>query len=75
MKEELARMSSLGVVKEVTEPTEWVSPIVVRPKASGTVRLCVDYTHLNKFVTRERYQLPTAEELFARVQGAKYFRL
>ena len=33
----------------------------------------MDYTHLNKFVTRERYQLPTAEEIFARLKGAKYF--
>ena len=71
--DELKRMQSLGVFEEVTQPTEWVSPMVVVPKQSGDVRICVDYVHLNRSVKREHYQLPTAEELFAKMQGAKFF--
>ena len=44
---EIQRMMRLGVVKEVVEPTEWVSPMVVIPKKDGSVRICVDYTKLN----------------------------
>ena len=47
--------------------------MVLAPKPSGAVRICVDFTHLNKWVTRERYQLPTTDELFAKLRGAKYF--
>ena len=73
VKDELKRMQSLGVIEEVTQPTEWVSPMVVVPKRSGDVRICVDYVHLNRSVKRGHYQLPTAEELFAKMQGAKFF--
>lgn len=62
-----------GVVKEVVEPTEWVSKMVVTPKRDGSVQICVDYTKLNKSVERERYQLPVAEEIFAKLSGARFF--
>ena len=43
VKEELDRMLALGAIKEETGPTEWVSPMVVAPKPSGAVRICVDF--------------------------------
>lgn len=50
-----------GMILKVEEPTEWCSPIVPVEKPSGDVRICVDLTHLNKFVRRELHQLPTVE--------------
>ena len=73
VKKELERMDSLGVIEEATGPSDWVSPMVVVPKKNGSVRICVDYTKLNQSVKRERYLLPTADELFANVRGARYF--
>ena len=70
---ELQRMLRLGIIQEVSEPTSWCSPMVVVPKKDGTVGICVDYTRLNQSVQREHYQLPLAEEIFAKVQGAKFF--
>ena len=72
---EIQRMMRLGVVKEVVEPTEWASPMVVIPKKDGSVRICVDYTKLNKSVERERYQLHVAEEIFAKLSGARFFTI
>ena len=63
------------VIKEVTEPTAWVSPMVPVPKKDGSVRICVDLTKLNRSVKREQFQLPTSEQLFAQLQGAKYSTL
>ena len=37
------------------------------------MRICVDYGKLNESVQREHYHLPTAEEIFAKMKGAKYF--
>ena len=71
VKKELDRLETLGVIKRVTEPTEWCAPIVVVPKENDKVRLCVDYTHLNQAVKRERHQLPTVESVLAQMAGAK----
>ena len=54
VKEELNSMEELGVIKRVTEPTDWCAGIVVVPKADGRVRICVDLTKLNENVMRER---------------------
>ena len=36
-------------------------------KKNGTVRICLDYTRLNRSIQRERFQLPLAEEMFAKL--------
>lgn len=43
------------------------------PKKSGHVRICVDLRKLNKSVRRERFVLPTAEEITAKLNGATVF--
>jgi len=44
---ELQRMEDLGVISKVEEPTEWCAGMVVVPKRSGAVRICVDLKPLN----------------------------
>lgn len=39
---ELHRMTRLGVITPVQEPTEWVSAIVAVSKRDGSIRLCID---------------------------------
>ena len=74
VEEELKRMQRLDVIEEVSEPSQWCSPMVVYvPKRDATVKICVNYGKLNEFVQREHYHLPTAEEIFAKMKGAKYF--
>jgi hypothetical protein len=66
-------MESLGVVEAVDEPTEWVNSMVVVSKPNGDLRVCLDPKDLNKAIVRERFQLPTREDLFADMVGAKVF--
>ena len=73
VKEELDRMMRLNVIEPVTEPTDWVHQIVVGKKPNGKLRLCLDPRDLNKAIKRHHFKLPTAEELFAEMKGAKYF--
>ena len=54
VKADLERLQSSGVITPVTEPTPWCAPIVVVPKTSGDVRICVDLTKLNTTVCRVR---------------------
>ena len=61
------------MIKKVQEPTEWVNLMIINEKRSGKLRIYIDPRNLNKVISREHYQLPTQEEITARLAGAKYF--
>ena len=49
--------------------------MVVTPKGNDKVRVCVDLTHLNRYVQRENHPLPTTDTTLAKLAGAKFFSL
>ena len=66
LEKELKLLQSQGIIAPVTEPMEWCAPIVVTSKKeSAEIRMCVDLSHLNKYVRRERYQSPTPAQAVA----------
>lgn len=73
VQEELKRMEENDIIEPVTEPTDWCAPMVPVPRKNGKVRICVDLKRLNEAVRRERYILPTAEEITAKLSGATTF--
>jgi len=46
------RVETMDVITKVTEPTSWCVGMVVVPKRSGDVRICVDLKPLNASVLR-----------------------
>lgn len=73
VEKELRRLETLGVITKI-DRSDWASPIVVVPKADGSIRLCGDYkVSVNKVIQIEQYPLPTAEDLFATLAGGKVF--
>ena len=73
VKEELVRMERIGVTSKVTEPTPWCAGMVVVPKKSGEVRICVDLKPLNENVLREPHPIPKVDETLASLAGATHF--
>jgi len=73
VKQEIECMIKMGVITKVTEPTEWCAGMVVVPKPSGKVRICVDLTKLNANLCREQHVLPSVETILAQLGDAKYF--
>lgn len=70
-KDELQRMENNGVIERVTQPTDWCAPMVlVRKKNTSKARICVDLKKLNESVERERYILPTSDEITTKLSGA-----
>ena len=47
VEDELLRMQATGIISPVDDPSPWCVIMVVVPKPSGAVRICVDLTHLN----------------------------
>lgn len=76
VEKEINRLRALDVIEPVDEPTDWCAPIVVVPKASGDVRMCVDLTRLNQAVKRELYPMPTVEGTLGKIsEGNIYSKL
>ena len=73
VEELLKKMENLGVISPVIEPTEWCSGMVVVPKSSGKIRICVDLTQLNKAVRREIHPMAKVDENLAKFQGSQIF--
>ena len=61
--EKLHELEQMDIIEKVKGPTPWVSPIVVVPKHSGEIRLCIDMRKANEAVVRERHPIPTVDEV------------
>ena len=70
LKEELSNLLDQGIVEESSSP--WASPIVMVPKADGTLRLCTDFRKVNSVTVPDPFPLPRIEDLLDRVGKAKY---
>ena len=66
-------MEEMGVISKVDVPTPWCAGMVVAPKKSGAIRICVDLKPLNQSVLREVHPLPKVDETLTQLSGAKVF--
>lgn len=49
------------------------APVLFVPKKDGGLRMCIDYRPLNSITTKDRYPLPSIEDLIDQLQGAQVF--
>ena len=73
LKSELNKLQTMNVIAQVEEPTDWVSNVVVARKKNGDLRICIDPHALNNALKRERYQLPTLEDILPELSKARVF--
>ena len=73
VEKKIAELIDLDIIEPVSGPTRFQSPIVVVPKSSGDIRICVDMRQANESVERERFPMPTVEEVLAELNGSKVF--
>ena len=68
---ELTRIKDEGIIKAVTEPTDWCAHIATVLTKNGGLRVCVDLRKLNETVKRQLYTPPTVEDLASKFAGGK----
>ncbi|KAL6470492.1 hypothetical protein MHYP_G00216110 [Metynnis hypsauchen] len=73
VEEELKRMESMGIIEKVTDPTEWCAPMVPVMKKNGKIRICVDLKKLNENVKREKFILPTLDDIMPKLAKSTVF--
>jgi ribonuclease HI len=59
---EVKRLLSAGVIREVTYP-EWLANTVMVKKANGKWRMCIDFTYLNKACPKDEFPLQRMDSL------------
>ena len=62
VREEVAKLKQVGVIKEVFYP-EWLANTVMVKKKSGKWRVCVDFTDLNKACPKDPFPMPKMDQL------------
>ena len=56
-KAEVQRLLDTNVIREV-KYSEWLATIVLVPKKNGKIRMCIDFTDLNKACKKDPFPLP-----------------
>ena len=72
LKLKIDKMVKDGILAKVTEPTEWISSLVVVKKPSK-LRICFDPKDLNRAIKRTNYQILTIEQVLPHLRKAKVY--
>jgi hypothetical protein len=71
---ELKRLLSAGVIREVKYP-EWLANTVMVKKANGKWRMCIDFTYLNKACPTDKFPLPRIDSLVDAAASSEFMSL
>jgi hypothetical protein len=69
--EEVRKLLQAGFIEEVHHPVWLANPVVV-PKANGKLRMCIDYTNLNKACPKDPYPLPRIDQIVDSTSGCDF---
>ena len=61
------------IIEKVERPTVWGSLVIVAPKPSGDIRLCVNMRRANEAIIWERLPIPTIDEVLESLNGSGVF--
>ena len=81
VKAALDTYEATGHLVRVSQPTEWISNMVVRERAAtptkpGKMRVCLDPSQtLNKAIRRPKYIIPNLEENLHKLHNVKYMTI
>ena len=70
VREEVARLLTVGFIREVYYP-DWLVNVVLVKKANEKWRMCVDFTNLNKACPKESFHLQRIDQLVDSIAGHK----
>jgi hypothetical protein len=62
IRKEVRKLLDAGFIEEVHHPVWLANPVII-PKANGKLRMCIDYTSLNKACPKDPYPLPRTDQI------------
>ncbi|KAI5150685.1 hypothetical protein ENBRE01_1643, partial [Enteropsectra breve] len=71
LREEIEQLLTDGIIRRSN--SFYASPAFMIKKASGGMRLVIDYRKLNEFTKKEKYPFPSIDEMFRGLYGRRVF--
>jgi hypothetical protein len=68
IREEIKKLLDASFIREVRHP-RWLANLVVIPKANGKLRMCINYTSLNKACPKDPFPLPRIDQIMDSTSG------
>ena len=68
---QLEELLKKGYIHPSVSP--WGAPVLFIKKTYGTMRLCIDFRHLDKVTIKNKYPLQRIVDLFDQLKNAKIF--
>ena len=74
---ELEKLVNEGILckLKIDERSEWLNSFVCVRKPNGSIHLCLDPTHLNKYIVRPHHNSKTLDDILPKLSGAKKFSI
>ena len=74
---ELEKLVDEGILHKlkIDEKSEWLNSFVCVRKPNGSIRLCLDPTHLNKYIVHLHHNSKTLDDILPKLAGAKKFSI
>jgi hypothetical protein len=73
-KAEVQRLLDANVIREV-KYSEWLANVVLVPKKNGKIRMCIDFTYINKACKKDPFPLPRIDSSVDKAAGYQRFSL
>ena len=73
VEDKLKELEEKGIIEKVEGPAKWASPLVVVPKTNGDVRLCTNMIRANDAIIREKFPIPTVNDILHEMNGSTMF--
>ena len=74
---ELEKLVDEGILHKlkINGKSEWLNSFVCVRKPNGSIHLCLDSTHLNKYIVRPHHNSKTLDDILPKLVGAKKFSI
>src|SRR3954466_2915423 len=60
---EVQRLLKSGFIREIKEATWVANPVMVPKKDTDVLRMCIDFTNLNKHCPKDHFPLPCIDQI------------